>query len=92
MKSLAWDVIDKLSKKKKVPIHLRFWVWANKLIGRTRCQGFEGPCYKMNATRYHMNTMYQDKEANYAVHCPECRMASEDLWGERWKEHWAEVL
>ena len=52
----------------------------------TRCQGWGGPCTNTNAVRFHMGTLYEDPEANYATLCPECREACEAHWKEMWKE------
>jgi len=52
-----------------------------------RCQGFEGPCLRMDAKRRRQKTRYADDRRNWATYCPECQKAADEHWQERWDEY-----
>ena len=52
-----------------------------------RCQGFEGPCMRMDAKRRRQSTQYVDnEERNWATYCPACQKGADEYWQERWDE------
>ena len=55
------------------------------------CHGFDGPCYRMDATRNRQNTQYADEERNYAILCPECQKAANEHWADRWDDYYSMV-
>jgi hypothetical protein len=59
----------------------------NRIEDGVRCDGFDGPCMRMDAKRRRQNTQYTDEGRNWATFCPECQAAADDYWKERWDEY-----
>jgi len=53
-----------------------------------RCQGFEGPCMRMDAKRRRQKTQYTDEERNWATYCPACQKGADEHWQERWDDYY----
>jgi len=69
--------------------------WVYRKLNRKKpiqCTGWEGPCDSLDATRYRMNTAYNDEESNWAILCPCCQKACKSYWDERWAEYYSSVL
>jgi hypothetical protein len=51
-----------------------------------QCQGWEGPCDRQDAVRFHMRTQYYEEEKNYVVLCPACQQKCNEYWDDMWAE------
>ena len=56
------------------------------------CQGAEGPCDSLNATRYRQRTAYVNEELNWVTLCPSCREVNNAYWNERWSEYYTDCM
>ena len=54
-----------------------------------KCEGWGGPCDRIDATLNRQNTSYVEDERNYAILCPECQEAADAEWQERWDEYYS---
>ena len=67
---------------------------ANDVPGITgvQCDGFDGPCESMNATRQKQNTAYVDRERNWVTLCPDCMKGNDEYWAEMWADYYHDRL
>lgn len=54
-----------------------------------QCQGFGGPCARVDAKRQRQNTAYAEEERNWATYCPACQKAADAHWKEKWDEYYS---
>lgn len=53
---------------------------------RSRCDGWDGPCERMDATRQRQNTKYVEDERNWVTLCPQCMKANDAYWADMWAD------
>ena len=60
---------------------------ANRLYrGTHKCDGFEGPCKRMDAIYYRQNTNYVEESDNWTWLCSDCQSAYNEYWNEVWDD------
>ena len=53
------------------------------------CEGWEGPCPSLNATRQNQRTCYADEAMNKVTLCPDCMRLNRQYWDEMWADYYA---
>lgn len=51
-----------------------------------RCQGWEGPCERDDASVQRQRTLYADDRQNWVCLCPECMAANRAFWNREWSD------
>ncbi len=57
-----------------------------------QCQGWEGPCESMDATRQRQRTSYIDDSMNWVTLCPDCMKLNQAHWDDMWAELYGDCL
>jgi hypothetical protein len=57
-----------------------------------KCHGWEGPCKRVDAVKYRMNTRYVEDEKNYQILCPDCQKACDIHWADMWSDYYSDCF